>query len=133
MRNPGYHSAHPQLSDPVILLPDYLTANPFLTEHITSSTNDAFRRSKLLEPKKWVEDSLSFPAPASLNDMLGNEGVMCIIYDENEDGPNINHGKGKVTTYVAAIPWSGGWFGEGKGVEKVGGLGLYLWTEMRSI
>jgi hypothetical protein len=50
--------------------------------------------------------------------MLGDQGLLCVIYDENEGGPEIEKGSGKVVACAAAIPWGGGWMKEGKGTEE---------------
>lgn len=108
----------PHLSNPVILARSNLTTNPALKTHLEDFISDAFLRSQLPWPERWDFTLRRFRPGTDLVDMLGGEGLLCVIYDDNEEGPKIEQGTGRVVACAAAIPWQGGWMKEGKGVEE---------------
>ena len=90
----------------------YLQTDPLLTTQITSLVNDAFARSKKSDPEKWGENpEIRFPDHDSYFNMLGDGGIVAMIFDENAKDR-------KVVAVAAAIPWQGGWKKEGAGVEE---------------
>ena len=90
----------------------YLQTDPLLTTQITSLVNDAFARSKKSDPEKWGENpDARFPDNDSYFNMLGDEGIVAMIFDENTEDR-------KVVAVAAAIPWQGGRNKEGAGVEE---------------
>jgi hypothetical protein len=97
-----------------------------LTAQITGLTNDAFRRSKLPDPDKWDYERPRFPTHESYYEMLGDETIVAVIFDQNvaaKDGGRGNAREcgtvtsGKVVACAAAVPWKGGWAKEGAGEE----------------
>ncbi|KAJ8116153.1 hypothetical protein OPT61_g2361 [Boeremia exigua] len=100
------------LSPPTLYtLPD-LQSNPNLTTKITNLINTAFARSKKPDPIKWGKNPKTrFPTHASYFDMLGSEGIVALLYDEDT-------AERKVVATAAAIPWQGGWKHEGAGDEE---------------
>ena len=108
----------PKLSKPTLITRPHLTTNPTLNRHLEDFVCDAFLRSRLPWPEKWDLSNRRFRPESTLADMLGDEGFMCVIYDENEDGPKIGNGSGKVIACAAAVPWAGGWTKEGKHTEE---------------
>ncbi|OSS44029.1 hypothetical protein B5807_11338 [Epicoccum nigrum] len=101
-----------RLSAPIYYTQAYLQTNPCLTTQITSLVNDAFARSKKADPQKWGENpEIRFPDNDSYFSMLGDEGIVAMIFDENTKDR-------KVVAVAGAIPWQGGWKKEGAGFEE---------------
>lgn len=105
------------LSNPTLLSSASLATNSALTSQLFDLINVAFLRPKARNPEKWV-NTQRLKSLDELFTMLGDEGMMCVIYEIDEEGPSIGIGKGKVVACAAAVPWAGGWLGEGKGTEK---------------
>jgi hypothetical protein len=102
----------PWLSTPIYYTRAYLQTDPTLTTKITCLVNDAFARSKKSDPEKWGESpEIRFPDNDSYFNMLGDEGIVAMTFDENTKDR-------KVVAVAAAIPWQGGWKKEGAGVEE---------------
>jgi hypothetical protein len=102
----------PRLSAPVYYTRAYLQTDTFLTTKVTSLVNDAFARAQKSDPEKWGENpEIRFPDNDSYFDMLGDEGIAALIYDDNTKDR-------KVVAVAAALPWKGGWSKEGAGVEE---------------
>jgi len=116
----------PRLSAPVLFLPQDLRSDTKLTSQITGLTNDAFRRCKLPDPDKWNYEAPRFRTNESYYEMLGDETIVAVIFDQNvaaEDSCPDNAREcgtitsGKVVACAAAVPWKGGWAKEGVGEE----------------
>jgi ribosomal protein S18 acetylase RimI-like enzyme len=117
----------PQLSPPVLYTPSNLRSEPNLVTEITDLVNDAFTRSKLSDPVKWGDSPQKrFPSNDVYFEMLGQEGLVAVIFDDNAEEPGIEKlaerqvgaKSKKVVAVAAAIPWQGGWKKEGAGVEE---------------
>ena len=105
-------TSNPCLSAPIYYTRAYLQTDPNLTTKITSLVNDAFARSQKSDPEKWGENpEIRFPNNDSYFDMLGDEGIVAMIFDDNTRDR-------KVVAVAAALPWKGGWKKEGAGVEE---------------
>jgi GNAT superfamily N-acetyltransferase len=112
----------PKLSRPTLFTLAELKANPALSKSVTQLVNDAFYRSKEVDPTKWDNTTLRFPNEEALHVMLGDQGsVIALVFDEAvgaQDGDKINEKESKkVVACVAAVPWKGGWAKEGSGTE----------------
>lgn len=100
----------PSLSAPTLYRPSDLKEDPALVTKITDLINDAFYRSKLQDPVKWLQArGRRFPTHDLYFEMLGEEGVAVVIFD--------NAAEQRVIAVAAAVPWEGGWQKEGAGVE----------------
>jgi hypothetical protein len=117
----------PHLSAPILVHPTDLKSNPELTEQITSLINEAFQRSKQSEPEKWDFDRPRFPTHESYYEMLVDDTIVALIFDQDaaDQGPKLSPGghtkklmSGKVVACAAAVPWKGGWAKEGAGKEE---------------
>lgn len=120
--------ATPRLSEPIIFTLSELKCRPTLTTQMISLVNDAFRRSKLPEPEKWFYDQPRFPTIESYYEVLDDESLVVVIYDEAANSiiptdTSINGSqkeeilKGKLIGCSGAIPWLGGVEKEGAGNE----------------
>ncbi|KAH3971309.1 hypothetical protein HBI24_196340 [Parastagonospora nodorum] len=116
----------PCLSAPVLFLPQDLRSDSKLTSQITRLTNDAFRRSKLPDPDKWNYERPRFPTHESYYEMLGDETIVAVIFDQDVCAKHSSASSalesdaitnGKVVACAAAVPWKGGWAKEGAGEE----------------
>ncbi|KAJ4384851.1 hypothetical protein N0V86_000454 [Didymella sp. IMI 355093] len=102
----------PSLSEPALYTASDLESDPSLVSQITDLINDAFTRSKKLDPVKWRQgERRRFPTDDLYFEMLGTEGIATVIFDSTE-------GKRKVVAVAGAVPWQGGWKQEGAGVEE---------------
>jgi hypothetical protein len=102
----------PRLTAPICYTRAYLQKDPLLATQITSLVNDAFARSQKSDPEKWGETpEIRFQDNGSYFDMLGDEGIVAMIFDKNTRDR-------KVVAVAAALPWKGGWNKEGAGVEE---------------
>lgn len=102
----------PWLPAPIYYTRAHLQTDLPLTTKITSLVNDAFARSQKSDPEKWGDNpEIRFPDNDSYFDMLGDEGIVAMIFDENIRDR-------KLVAVAAAIPWKGGWKKEGAGVEE---------------
>jgi hypothetical protein len=123
----------PRLSAPVLVHPSELKSSPKLTSQITSLINEAFRCSKLSNPEKWNFDRPRFPTHESYYEMLVEETIVALIFDQNAPQGDINDAvgdererisqdegavNGRVVACAAAVPWKGGWAREGAGKEE---------------
>ncbi|KAF9737728.1 hypothetical protein PMIN06_002348 [Paraphaeosphaeria minitans] len=98
----------PVLSPPTLFTPADLKSKTTLLDNITELINDAFTRSKGLDPEKWEgAHRKRFPTLESYFEMLGEEGIITAIFDHD-----------RIVAVAAAVPWTGGWKKEGAGVEK---------------
>jgi hypothetical protein len=91
-----------------------------LADHLTGFINAAFLREKNKDPEQWDVQLSRFNSRADLFEMLGENGLFCIMYDklEEDDGPFIGTERGSLVACAAAVPWTG----EGKHVgSEVGG------------
>ncbi|KAF2998232.1 hypothetical protein E8E13_005613 [Curvularia kusanoi] len=101
-----------RLSAPVYHTRHYFQSDPVLATKIISLVNDAFARSKKLDPVKWGEDPHArFTDTDMYLDMLGPDGIVAVLFDEDTRDR-------KVVATAAAIPWRGGWKKEGAGTEE---------------
>jgi ribosomal protein S18 acetylase RimI-like enzyme len=116
----------PRLSAPVLFLPQDLRSNTQLTSQITRLTNDAFRRSKLPDPDKWNYERPRFPTHESYYEMLGDETIVAVIFDQDVCTKDDSASSAlesdaitncKVVACAASVPWKGGWAKEGAGEE----------------
>ena len=102
----------PWLSAPIYYTRTYLETDPLLTTKIASLVNDAFARSQKSDPEKWGENpEIRFLDNDSYFDMLGDEGIVAMIFDDNTKDR-------KVVAVAAALLWKGGWKKEGAGIEE---------------
>ena len=102
----------PWLLAPVYYTRAYLQTDPPLTTRIISLVNDAFARSQKSDPEKWGQiPEIRFPDNDSYFDMLGDEGIVAMIFDDDTRDR-------KVVAVAAALPWKGGWKKEGAGIEE---------------
>jgi len=113
----------PLLSAPILFTPAELKANPTLSKSVTQLVNDAFYRSKEIDPVKWDNTTLRFPDEEALYVMLGDKGsVIALIFDEAGVGKDSDRADNKenrvVVACAAAVPWKGGWAKEGAGKES---------------
>src|SRR5438128_1390837 len=108
----------PRFSRPSILTRAQLAENPTLTAQLTDFINVAFIRPKTRLPDTWDLNAKRFRPESTLMDMLGDNGILCLIYDDNEEREQDHGVEKRVVACGAAIPWNGGWHGEGKGKEE---------------
>lgn len=122
----------PHLSKPTLFTPAKLKANPVLSRSVTRLVNEAFYRSKEIDPSTWDNTTLRFQDESSLHVMLSEENsVIALTFDENENAEALNgqnklelneHATGvankKVVACAAAVPWKGGWMKEGAETES---------------
>lgn len=102
----------PSFSKPNLYTASDLELNPSLVSEITDLINDAFTRSKKPDPVKWRQgERRRFPTDDLYFEMLGNEGVVAVIFDNTDEKP-------KIVAVAAAVPWQGGWKNEGAGIEE---------------
>lgn len=100
------------LSAPILYTRADLESETGLVTQITNLINDAFIRSKITEPEKWgINPRKRFLSNDPYFEMLGSEGVVGVIFDENARDR-------KVVAVAAAVTWQGGWQKEGAGVEE---------------
>ncbi|KAH7093441.1 hypothetical protein FB567DRAFT_515348 [Paraphoma chrysanthemicola] len=131
-------TTQPHLSAPILFHPTTLKSNRALTSQITTLANEAFMRSHAPDREKWDLSRDRFPSEESYWDMLGEKGIVALIFDrddgnsaqelnganatgnndENVNGEDRNwEGREKVIACAAALPWKGGWNKEGAGTE----------------
>jgi hypothetical protein len=126
---------------PKLFTPAQLQADPCLTDAIIKLTNDAFQRPRRAEPGKWDLEEPRFETHQRFFDMIGSEGIFAALFDQDEKGSSsekkaINVEKNaneicakendeewrwtgeRVVATAGAVPWVGGWTGEGRGLES---------------
>jgi hypothetical protein len=120
-----------QLSNPTLVHPADLKSDAKLTAQIINLINDAFSRSQRSDPEKWDLSRPRFPSYESYYEMLVEDAVVALIFDQAAKKEDLNdslgegearlqqEGKtsGKVVACAAAVPWKGGWAKEGAGKE----------------
>ncbi|KAF2649248.1 hypothetical protein K491DRAFT_683995 [Lophiostoma macrostomum CBS 122681] len=103
-------------SPPTLLTRADIEGDQTATIQIMDLVNAAFLRSKQGESDKW--EGVRFDHSDKLFDMLGDNGVMSVIYDrEDRDGYNDSNAS-TIVACAAAVPWGGGWNQEGRGIEE---------------
>lgn len=113
----------PKLSSPTLFTPPELKANPQLPTSITQLVNNAFYRSKDIDPLKWSNTTFRFSNEGELHTLLGDEGsVIALIFDGSgvaKEAEKVNGKENrKPVACAAAVPWKGGWAREGAGEES---------------
>ena len=111
------------LSPPTLFTPSDLKSNPTLSKSITQLVNDAFYRSKDIDPVKWSNTTFRFSNEGELHTLLGDEGsVIALIFDESgvaKEAEKVNGKENmKPVACAAAVPWKGGWARESAGKES---------------
>lgn len=112
----------PLLSPPTLFTPSELQSNAALAEKIINLVNEAFTRSRIANPERWVQQAPRFPNIESLHEMLSPDSVMALMFDDSvardtkEENGTIQ--SRKVVACAAAVPWNGGWEKEGAGTEE---------------
>jgi hypothetical protein len=95
------------LSAPTIVTLHDLTNNPAFTSALTTFIVNVFD-NQTRDPELFDLSILRFDSPKELLDELGASGIMCVIFDRDEEGPSIGDGKGgRIVACVGAIPWDG--------------------------
>lgn len=101
-----------RLSAPTIYTRADLESDQGLVTQITRLINDAFTRSKKSDLVKWgANPRVRFTDSHMYFDMLGSEGVVAAIFDEDTADR-------RLVAVAGAIPWQGGWKNEGAGIEE---------------
>ncbi|KAF2273130.1 uncharacterized protein EI97DRAFT_190524 [Westerdykella ornata] len=101
------------LSHPILYSAASLCQDQELAVRLMGFINDAFQRAKQRDPQKWDPQKLRFGSEAELFEMLGENGVMAVVYDQNEsravqtdNGLDVG-GRGKIVACAAAVQWKG--------------------------
>jgi GNAT superfamily N-acetyltransferase len=126
--------ATPNLSAPVLARAADLKSDLELTAQIVDLINDAFKRSKQLDPEKWSSEKPRFPTPEAYLDLLVEQAVVAMVFDRGASHNNSNSlsvesksqsatqdqraTSGAVVACAAAVPWRGGYMKEGASQEE---------------
>jgi hypothetical protein len=117
------------LTDPIFLTRNDVATNSRLTNQFAILANNAFTRSKSVNPEKWIIPAIRFPDTQSVLEMIGETGTMAVILDESrvygddaEFAVEVPAGggklkRGKLVASSTITPWAGGMDKEGAGKE----------------
>ncbi|KAJ4299399.1 hypothetical protein N0V90_004644 [Kalmusia sp. IMI 367209] len=118
------------LTPPLFLTLHHLTTNPTLTQHLVNLCNEAFSRSQLRDPVKWIYPKARFADTQQLlTEFAASDGTMAVILDEAEHGPEETvqieglsseggMARGKLIACAGVVPWKGGWQSKDPGEER---------------
>ncbi|KAJ6285643.1 hypothetical protein J3E71DRAFT_189977 [Bipolaris maydis] len=112
------------LSQPTLYTSSTIKSTPTLSTALTTLINSAFYRSASSDPR-WDTTIPRFDSPDELCKMVGDEqSTVAVIYSssrktksEDAEGGQEEEGK-EIVACAAAVPWKGGWHGEGSTCES---------------
>jgi hypothetical protein len=115
----------PNLTAPILLKLNDLLTNPKLTNQLAALGNQAFTRSKAVDPEKWLMPAIRFPKDDDFLKLVGEAGTVAVILDQSRvtgDDADLavevpisaaDVKKGVLVACTTAVPWEGG-----HGMEK---------------
>ncbi|KAF2751571.1 hypothetical protein M011DRAFT_483461 [Sporormia fimetaria CBS 119925] len=81
----------PPIQQPTLLTPHDISSNSPLLNYLITFINAAFQRSKARFPELWPGNQKQrFQSSEELLKMLGDDGVMCVLYGSEEEEERAN-------------------------------------------